>query len=465
MARARVPRGVDTAGEYRAYSWLRQSSAACRRAPGIRRGAARKQAPSARRDLLLPVVRQSHEGRPLGALVRRSRRHAGALDPRTSRAAASTRRRTPRSSARRCVRSRAAGVGTIVVSWWGFDSPENDRLLLVEQAAARDGLEVAIHVEPYRGRTPAKAAEDIARLNREGGFTDFYVYDADRDPATEWADRARAARRRPRLRAHALRRTCEGLGVRRALHVRRGHVERRAVPPAVHAGARGRPALRPFRRAGVRRAARDALRGRASSERRAHVRPDVEDGAEGRTPTSSRSRATTSGRKARRSSPRGSPSGGRATRERGGRTAWRRSARTSRRRSRWAERLRGRDRASVERGREPAAVRDRHGIVMAEVVEDCECDLAEPLAPLGRGVRRSRRARGRALSPGRPPRARRGPPGSSPLSRNESTTPATAVARVAHRGTTRRRPASERPRTRRRRGRPGTPSRPGSLAR
>ena len=81
-----------------------------------------------------------------------------------------------------------AGVGTLVVSWWGFDSPENDRLLLVEQAAARYGLEVAIHVEPYRGRTPARAAEDIARLNREGGFTDFYIYDADRDSAAEWSE-------------------------------------------------------------------------------------------------------------------------------------------------------------------------------------------------------------------------------------------------------------------------------------
>lgn len=82
----------------------------------------------------------------------------------------------------------SAGVGTIVVSWWGFDSPENERLLLVKQAATRQGLEVAIHVEPYRGRTPARAAEDIERLNDEGGFTDFYVYDADRDPASAWAE-------------------------------------------------------------------------------------------------------------------------------------------------------------------------------------------------------------------------------------------------------------------------------------
>jgi hypothetical protein len=82
----------------------------------------------------------------------------------------------------------AAGVGTVVVSWWGFDSPEHDRLLLVEEAATRSGLEVAIHLEPYRGRSPAHAARDIARLNEEGGFTDFYVYDADRDPAADWSE-------------------------------------------------------------------------------------------------------------------------------------------------------------------------------------------------------------------------------------------------------------------------------------
>ena len=81
----------------------------------------------------------------------------------------------------------AAGVGTVVVSWWGFGSPEDDRLALVTQAARRHGLEIAIHVEPYGGRTPARAAADIARL-REAGYSDFYVYDADRDPATEWSD-------------------------------------------------------------------------------------------------------------------------------------------------------------------------------------------------------------------------------------------------------------------------------------
>ncbi|HEY4621025.1 MAG TPA: hypothetical protein VIG93_04935, partial [Gaiellaceae bacterium] len=82
----------------------------------------------------------------------------------------------------------AAGVETVVVSWWGFGSPEHDRLLLVLDAAQRQDLDVAIHVEPYDGRTPARAAEDISRLQKEGGFTDFYVYDADRDPVAAWAE-------------------------------------------------------------------------------------------------------------------------------------------------------------------------------------------------------------------------------------------------------------------------------------
>jgi glycoprotein endo-alpha-1,2-mannosidase len=80
-----------------------------------------------------------------------------------------------------------AGVGTVVVSWWGFGSPEADRLPLVLEAAQRRGLTIALHVEPYARRTPAKAAEDIARLHEETGVVDFYVYDADRDAPEDWA--------------------------------------------------------------------------------------------------------------------------------------------------------------------------------------------------------------------------------------------------------------------------------------
>lgn len=81
----------------------------------------------------------------------------------------------------------ASGVTTLVVSWWGAGSPEDDRLPLVAQAARRHGLQVAIHLEPYRGRTPEAAADDIARLHATG-ITDFYVYDAEHHPATAWAE-------------------------------------------------------------------------------------------------------------------------------------------------------------------------------------------------------------------------------------------------------------------------------------
>jgi glycoprotein endo-alpha-1,2-mannosidase len=82
---------------------------------------------------------------------------------------------------------RAAGVDVVVVSWWGESSPEAERLPPVAEAARKHGLEIAVHLEPYGGRTPARTAADILEL-AETGVTDFYVYDADRDPAAAWAD-------------------------------------------------------------------------------------------------------------------------------------------------------------------------------------------------------------------------------------------------------------------------------------
>lgn len=81
----------------------------------------------------------------------------------------------------------ATGIRTVIVSWWGFGSPEDLRLPLVASAASQYELSVAVHIEPYRSRTPATTAEDIVQLH-ERGFTDFYVYDADRDSASAWAD-------------------------------------------------------------------------------------------------------------------------------------------------------------------------------------------------------------------------------------------------------------------------------------
>ena len=81
----------------------------------------------------------------------------------------------------------ATGVATVIVSWWGAGSPEAERLPLVADAASRNGLSVAVHLEPYPGRTPASTADDIREL-RDKGVTDFYVYDSDRDPASAWAE-------------------------------------------------------------------------------------------------------------------------------------------------------------------------------------------------------------------------------------------------------------------------------------
>jgi hypothetical protein len=80
-----------------------------------------------------------------------------------------------------------AGIRTVVVSWWGTGSPEDARLPLVRAAATHWGLGVAIHVEPYAGRTPASTVADIARLAATG-ITDFYVYDPDTDPPSAWAE-------------------------------------------------------------------------------------------------------------------------------------------------------------------------------------------------------------------------------------------------------------------------------------
>lgn len=81
----------------------------------------------------------------------------------------------------------AARATTVVVSWWGEGSREDALLPLVLREASLRTLKVAVHVEPYPGRTPATVEADIARL-RPRGITDFYVYDSTLHPDLEWAD-------------------------------------------------------------------------------------------------------------------------------------------------------------------------------------------------------------------------------------------------------------------------------------
>lgn len=69
----------------------------------------------------------------------------------------------------------AAGVREVITSWWGWGSPEDLRLPLVIRAAHAAGLSVAVHLEPYPGRTIETVEADIEHL--EGaGITRFFVY-------------------------------------------------------------------------------------------------------------------------------------------------------------------------------------------------------------------------------------------------------------------------------------------------
>jgi hypothetical protein len=85
----------------------------------------------------------------------------------------------------------AAGIDEIAVSWWGQGSAEDRRLPLVLSAAHANGVAVAVHLEPYAGRTVPSTVADVAYL-RGFGVRTFYVYRPFDLPIADWAA-ARAA--------------------------------------------------------------------------------------------------------------------------------------------------------------------------------------------------------------------------------------------------------------------------------
>jgi hypothetical protein len=80
----------------------------------------------------------------------------------------------------------SAGVQEVVSSWWGWGSPEDVRLPLVIKAAHAAGLSVAVHIEPYPGRTIETVRSDIEHL-RTLGVTRFFVYRPFDIPVEDWA--------------------------------------------------------------------------------------------------------------------------------------------------------------------------------------------------------------------------------------------------------------------------------------
>jgi glycoprotein endo-alpha-1,2-mannosidase len=81
----------------------------------------------------------------------------------------------------------AAGVQEIVSSWWGWGSAEDVRLPLVIREANAAGLAVAVHLEPYAGRTIESVEADIDHL-RTLGITRIYVYRPFDIATSDWAD-------------------------------------------------------------------------------------------------------------------------------------------------------------------------------------------------------------------------------------------------------------------------------------
>jgi glycoprotein endo-alpha-1,2-mannosidase len=79
-----------------------------------------------------------------------------------------------------------AGIREVVSSWWGWGSIEDQRLPMIVHMATRQGLQVAVQIEPYSGRSAASVASDIAHL-RPLGISRFYVYHPFDVDVASWA--------------------------------------------------------------------------------------------------------------------------------------------------------------------------------------------------------------------------------------------------------------------------------------
>jgi glycoprotein endo-alpha-1,2-mannosidase len=79
-----------------------------------------------------------------------------------------------------------AGISEVVSSWWGWGSTEDLRLPMIVRMATRVGLEVAVQIEPYDGRSAESVASDLVHLH-ELGITRAYVYHPFEIDEASWA--------------------------------------------------------------------------------------------------------------------------------------------------------------------------------------------------------------------------------------------------------------------------------------
>ncbi|GAA3563373.1 hypothetical protein GCM10022419_050120 [Nonomuraea rosea] len=78
---------------------------------------------------------------------------------------------------------RQSGAGVLVYSWWGRGGYEDGLARRVMDAAQREGVKVAWHIEPYAGRTAASVVSDVQYLNQTYGAhpafrNAFYIFES-----------------------------------------------------------------------------------------------------------------------------------------------------------------------------------------------------------------------------------------------------------------------------------------------
>jgi glycoprotein endo-alpha-1,2-mannosidase len=96
---------------------------------------------------------------------------------------------------------RAARVGVICSSWWGKDHRTNKILPALFDAAARNGIKICFHIEPFGGRNARTTREAMIYLIDQygqnpsfyrgkefGGRPVFFLYDSYKTPAEEWSE-------------------------------------------------------------------------------------------------------------------------------------------------------------------------------------------------------------------------------------------------------------------------------------
>jgi glycoprotein endo-alpha-1,2-mannosidase len=77
--------------------------------------------------------------------------------------------KAPAAVAQHMVWLRQAGVGVIIVSWWGIGTHEDSAVPVIMKMAERYGIKVAFHIEPYSGRTAEGLVRDIQYLYKQYG--------------------------------------------------------------------------------------------------------------------------------------------------------------------------------------------------------------------------------------------------------------------------------------------------------